>query len=293
MPNSADLAAFTWLGLLLVVMVASPSLRGSLAGIARCLTEWKVLLSFLILAAWVVGEVSLGIRLSIWNSSFVTSTIIWYVVVAAWSLLSNTDLGEKDHYLTKLILAAFAPVVFVSVFLSLAPPNYIFELILQPVVAFLLASYFLAQHRSEAAARNLFAALLIGVFLVLVGSVAMSLFQDRHTENWGQVWREFALPVWLNAGVLPLIYMAGLVASYGQALATVKIFGGRSRAERFPLALALVWSFGLAGRQVTLFMQNASFEFARAGGFREALRVVKKYREVKSEVEEDDDAIPD
>jgi hypothetical protein len=290
MPNSVDLAGFIWCGVLLVVTLALPSFRGSLAGVAKALARWKILLAFILLAAWVAGEIGLGVWLSLWNGAFVTTTTIWFVVVAAWLLVSSTDVGSGEHYLTKRALAAFAPATLFGVFLSLAPPNLIVELVLQPIIVLLLACLFLAQRRKDdATVRNVLAVVIACFFVVLVGSVAGTLYQERQTVDWGQVWRQFALPVWLYIGALPFVYAAGVVASYGHALTMVKLFGKKSRAERFLPALALVWSFSLAGRQVTLFVRNAGFEFARARGFRGARQMVKDYRRGKA----DDDASAD
>jgi hypothetical protein len=231
------------------------------------------------LGAWVVGVTLAGCGLGVWNTAMTTSTCIWFVTAAFVFLPKLTDVSDDEHFLRKRAVEAMSVPVVVGGLLTIAPPNFLIELLLQPVVFLLVSmSVVAAKQKDLAQVKRLVDGLLGLLGLALVAREVARACADWGSLNKHQLLLQLVLPMWLSLAALPFVYFAGVWAAYEHAFVRIELGAPTSTGPGIR-RLALAFAFGLNARELRLFIDRSRWRVSRATSFHEVRALVSEFRQ--------------
>jgi hypothetical protein len=279
--NNREAACLIWLAVALTAAVFSRNIRSALWAVVKSLVHFKIVVPILLLAAWVTGLVVIVHALGLWQTDERNDTIVWFVTVGI-AFYFSLDKTRQDDFFRKTALHAVAATVFVEGFVNLAVFGLAVELLIAPVTAFLVMLGAVAEQNPEHAPVSR----LVSVLLSIIGMVflAYSAEQFVTSPDLGHAARALALPVWLTLGVLPVIYLVGLLSEYEVAFMRIDIHTDdrthRRRAKRALLRAANVRATELAG-----FAGHWIWDLASVDSEPEARAVMRRWRATWSDEE--------
>ncbi len=288
MPNNRQLATVVWLVAALAFALSRRDLRASFGGVARAAASPKLLAPVTLFIAWVAGLVFVAARLGLWDPARATDTAFWLVTVGV-VLFGNFDRVSKEKsFFREKAAAAVRVSVFIEVFSEVFVLGLVAEFLLQPAFVVLGSMSVVAgQNPENKPVKRLADGLLLIATASLLLYGATSLVHNWSSLDKGDLLRQFALPVWLAVGVLPCVYLVGLVSAY--ELAFMRI-GWKSQGKWWPSTrakLVLLTSFRFRAAGVGAFAGPWQFKLAQSTSFADGRRVIREFRQaVKEEAEQ-------
>ena len=182
MPNDRELAVLFWLGAIGVFMLWRSDTRSALGGVAWVLLQPKLAAAFLLLLATVVALCSGGSYIGLWDPHLATDTVFWFFGAGA-VLFVRIDQASEPKFFRKAVTQTLALTEFLAFFVNLFVFGLLVELLLQPLVFFLVAMVAVAASKPEyASVRRLMESL-----LALVGGIVLVFAAVRIAQTWGEV----------------------------------------------------------------------------------------------------------
>ena len=138
MLNNRELAALIWIGAAVLWAFSKKSVRDSSVGAVRAFLKLQILIPLVAMLAWVGLELSVGVRLALWNPTLAKGTILWTLGSAGVLLFNCTQIdsnGDDLHFFRRMILATVGVAAFVGFFVNLYVMSLPGELVFQIVVA--------------------------------------------------------------------------------------------------------------------------------------------------------------
>lgn len=270
--NNRELATLLLLAAVVLSALWSKKIRGSLAGVARALTHWRILISLVALALWIGVAVAIAYASGVWTADFTFATAAWYLSAAAW--LANLREAGNPGYIRSRLRGMLTLGVVLAFFMNL----YVFSLPVEFVGQFLLTGIALLNVVAASDEKYAPVARITGGILLAatVGLVAFSVWQL--TEGWRatSLWSlltQLTLPVWLTIWTVPFVYASALFAGYEILLVRVKNHT-KEKHLRPATTAGLVTALGVSNRRVWGFTGPGLSSVAQAPSFREVRRAV-------------------
>jgi len=280
--DNRELASLVWLTALATFALLKRDVRQSLLGVAKLvLSSWKILVPLLSIVVWTILLVMLGRRIGVWNPDLMKYTVIWFVGTALEIFVKLGESSTNPRFLREAALHAATFGVVLAFFVGLFVLPLWIEIPLQLLLALLVLCALVTRTDENlkgcATAANI---LLLVVVAGLLTYNAVRLLSEWDTLDLAAKAREFALPLWLTLGVLPLIYLVALISAYESAFMRINFIVEPPAQRQSKLALLTT----LRGRAylVGAFRGEWLEEMNRAGSPKEARALVKRYRNPKS-----------
>ena len=139
MPDNRDWASLTWLGIALVWVLWRRDIRSGFGDVLRTALSPSILMPVGGMLGYVAFEVWLGFKLSLWRSDLAKGTFIWLATSALVLLFSFDKAAKELHFFRRGVIGAFRIAVFLEFFMNLSVLSLAIELLLQPIMAVLVA----------------------------------------------------------------------------------------------------------------------------------------------------------
>jgi uncharacterized membrane protein YidH (DUF202 family) len=200
-------------------------------------------------------------------------------------LVNISAVSGDEHYLRQQVLKAAGIPVLVGVFMQLFVPSLVIELVLQPLM-FLLAGVSIVSDKKGEYQVKKFANNVLGLAFIALAAYVVVMAATKWSRAGHRILLNFALPLWLSLGVLPLVYVIGVYGAYEHIFVMWNIGTNLdSHQPRHSVRLALVLSFHLKAHELSTFVNQRSTQLRQVNSFREARRVVHDYRARRPETE--------
>lgn len=206
--NNREIAIGVWIILGLSFCLCRAGLRRNLRIVAKALINPKLLLFFGIVALNVVTLCCLLAEIGLWSKSQLAPTVLWFVmggcVFAARALQSKED----DQYFRNLFrgtlkLGGIFEFIVVAYTFSLVT-----EIVLAPLLFLLAATLAFADKKPEYAKVKVLLEFILATFaIVLVWNSVSSIWTQPDMFFTTDTGRNFALPVLLTVGSMPVFYL--------------------------------------------------------------------------------------
>ena len=95
MLNNRELAALIWIGAAVLWALSKKSVRDSSVGAVRAFLKLQILIPLVAMLAWVGLELSVGVRLALWNPTLAKGTILWTLGSAGVLLFNCTQIDSN------------------------------------------------------------------------------------------------------------------------------------------------------------------------------------------------------
>jgi hypothetical protein len=272
--NPREIAFVVWLGGFLAWGATKPDVRAAYWQVVKAFFQPKVVGPVIALVGWTVGLAALAHTVGIWKMDVLSDTVVWFVTVGMAFYFSLGNVSE-DGWVRRTARRAVGAAVFVEVFVNLRVFSLPVELVLVPVLTFLVAlgAYSAGKDEYTAAHKSVtFVMPVVGAIFAIY--VTVSLIDD---PKLGETTRKLLLPVWLTIGVMPLIYLVGLWSAYEQAVLRIGFRtddpATRRRAKR-AFARAVKWRAADAGG----FAGHWIYDLAHTDSPEAAREVMRRFR---------------
>ena len=243
MLNNRELAALIWISAAVLLAFLKPSVRERFFGVIRAFLKPQTLIPITAMLAWVGLELSVGVRLTLWNLALAKGTVLWTLGSACVLLFKCTLIesdGDNPHFFRRTILATVGVAAFVEFFVNLYVMSIFVELVFQIVVAALTLMVAVADQKPEYKPMKIHCErMLVLIGLALLVLTARQIYLHWQELNLLEVLLDFALPVWLTIGLVPFLFLFSIYAAYDAAIRRINC-EERDRRARWRLGLALL-----------------------------------------------------
>jgi len=279
MPDNREIAALVWLGAAALWVLSQQELRASLGGVFKAFLQPLIVIPLAVMLAWIGLELWVGTRLALWNVTLAKSTLLWTLGSAAVLFFNCTQAASDQRFFQRTMVATIGVAVFVEFFMNLYVMSLPAELVLQfaVIVLSLLATVggIKPEHRP--------AKILCEVLLAAIG-FALFVYTVRQVYLGGtgidgrSLLLEFALPIWLTAGLLPFVYILSVYVVYDAAFRGIN-WATADRRSRWRSRLAVASALHFRTSAVQKFTWNWAKRVSEATSFAAARAVVAVFLE--------------
>lgn len=275
--NNREWASLFWLAVIAVFMLSDADRRASVVGVLRAGLQRRLLLTLGAYGLWVWLVMRIAARFGWWTPALTKDTFVWFVTAGLGLLFSFDKAMKEPGFLRRAAKAAITATVFVEGFINLYVLPLLLELVLQPSMVLLVGVGMVARNDQEPAKR------LAGCLQAAIGFGLLGYVLLRSVEHWRELdtallARQFALPVWLTLGVLPIVYGVAVYSGYESAFRRIDWNADVPRRQRRVAKLALLSTFHVKARELSTFGGSWQFRLREAPTFGAARRVVRDFR---------------
>lgn len=279
MPDNREIAALIWLGAAALWVLSQQNLRESIGGVVKAVFQPLIVIPLLAMLAWIGVEVWAGARLLLWNAALAKTTVLWTAGSAGVLFFNCAQAAADPHFFRRTIVATVGVAAFVEFFMNLHVMSLPAELVLQFVVIVLSLLAAVGGLKPE----HKPAKILCEVLLAIIG-FALFIYTVRQAYlGWDRIdgralLLEFALPIWLTAGLLPFLYVLSFYVVYDAAFRGINWATADGR-SRWRSRLALLSALHFRTGAVRKFTWNWAKRLSEAPTFSAARGVVAAFLE--------------
>lgn len=233
-PNNRELAAATWIAILLLWTLSNPDIKSALLNLLRVALSRQILLVVLVVTTYVWAETLALSRVGLWDGSHVLKTFIWLFSVGLVSIVNIVQAKDQTQLIKEAAARNFKLSVILTFVVNWQPLSFIAEFLLMPCIGVVAGLQVIAGTKEEyrqvkKLTDNAFA--LLGVFLLTYATYAISTrFSDFARLD---TLIKFAVPIELSLLFIPLLYFFAVLFTYESLFVRLKIFVKDRRVYRF------------------------------------------------------------
>jgi hypothetical protein len=278
-PNNREWAMIVWAGVALAAILVKSDLRVAMGPTLKAIFRWKILVTLTLTASWTIVEVLVGRAWSLWTFHETTDTVFWFVSAALVLWANLTYASEDVHFFMQNLRALVTVTVVLGFFVNLFALPLLAELALLPFELLIIGLSVIAPYQEETAPIKKYVdGILVLIGVLLVAHVAADLTTRWSTLNTAEIVRSLILPMWLTAGLLPMIYALGLCSAYGSAFQNINMESSANARKRRLHKFALIVSFHLRVHEMECFGSRTHFHFDESESFCDLRNTAREFR---------------
>ena len=215
--NNREVATAIWLVLFGVWALGKADIRRSVAALVRTSCRVKIIIPFFLMALYTAAMAVLLAAVSLWNTSLLKDTIVWFCVSAVAMMMrfvTSRDPGDIFH---KVVVDNLKVILVLEFLVNTYTFPLVVELILVPALTLVAMVGAYADHDEKNLAVSKFIKgiqVIVGlVILAIVVSRAVSDLQDLSSVD---TVRKIVLAPVLSLLLSPFLYAAVLLSHYEQ-----------------------------------------------------------------------------
>jgi len=281
--TNRELATVIWLSVLLLFSLTKPDVRSALSSLSHAFFTIKIILPLVIFAAWLGVAVWLAHEVGLWKAYLVKDTVFWFGFTGLALFVNVGHAVQDEQFVRRKIRSTVGVSVVLEFFVNIISFGLIAELVLQLVIALLVAlAVFTGMNKQYVAVKRLTETSLSGILLALSFLTATDIYRHRRDLDLGELWRSFALGVWLPIAAVPFIYVFALVARHELAFVRMR-FANQGQTPGSKARLAVVLGLNGQLRELHAFAGGWAGRVASAPSFRASLQRVREFRRHRAE----------
>jgi hypothetical protein len=286
MPNNRQWAILIWLAVAAVVLLRKPELRSSLRGLFRVLLDTKRAAVLVGMVAYVCGLLLIAYKLGIWSWDLATDTAVWFLGTALVLLFRAAQDEGDSGFFRRTATATVRWSVFVEFLMNVRVFSLPLELLLQPLLFFLLLVASFAGTRSEySQVKRILDVVVAALGLVLFIVVSVLVIRDWDQIDPAGQTLSLALPIWLTLGFLPFLALTSiwfrLDHIYVHLRNDTNAWSGRLRGMT-----AILTTLGLDRTELRAFVGYWPRRLSETDTYQEAKGIVKEFVEDRHQAQE-------
>jgi len=213
--NNREIATGIWLIFLIFPVMMNESFRNSFARVLKSFLRMKIVISILLMGLYVGLGLLLLYRLGLWDASLLKDSIYWFLFTGFVLFMNLMTGNDYAIFFRKTIIGCFKVIVFIQFLLNFYTLPLFIELLLVPVLIFLLVASEYTNNKLEyAVVKKFFDVILAIIGLAVAVFVAKSVYKYYSGLFTTQVFLSVLLPIWLTFLFLPFLYIAKLISDY-------------------------------------------------------------------------------
>jgi hypothetical protein len=175
----------------------------------------KIYIPVILMECYVLVEVLILKELGCWNVSLIKDTIYWFLLSAFVLFMNIVTEKSPKMFFKKALIQLFGVMVIIQYLLNIYTFPLIGELILTPVLMFVVCAIAIAENDKKLAPTKKFFEILQTLIMSVVMYYAIRNIWSHRTELFeNQKIVSFSLPILLTLMYFPFLYLAKLITSY-------------------------------------------------------------------------------
>ncbi len=213
--NSREAALFVWLVIFLGWAISQSSIRKSLGDLLKSFSHWKIFIPILLATLYSALVVYLLSEINLWATFLIKDTAYWFLGTAFVLLLNTNKATQGKGFFKKVLKDNLKVIIVLEFIVNLYTLNFFFELVLVPILFFVVAMNALAETKQEYAQVKKFLDYVlsaIGVFFIIfaLGKIIGDYQAFVESENL----KSLVLPPILTTAFIPFLYFFALLMAY-------------------------------------------------------------------------------
>lgn len=279
MLDNREIAALVLIGAAALGVLSMPKLREGVGGVLKAFFHPLIFIPLLVMLAWIGLELWAGARAGLWSTALAKGTVLWVLGSAAVLFFNCTQAASDPRFFRRILLGTIGVAVFIEFFVNLYVLSLPGELVLQLVILVLsMLAAFAALKAEYKAVKILCEGLLAVIGFTMFGYTVRQIHLGWAQLDGRALLLEFALPIWLTAGLLPLLYILSFYIVYDSAFRGIN-WATTETGRRWRARLALVSKLNVNTFAVQKFTWNWAKRVAEAPTLRAARAVVADFAE--------------
>lgn len=223
--NNREIALFIWFFLFLAWALSKRKIRKSFVGVFKAFLRWKISTSVFYMILYVSLLITVFYKIRFWDTLMLKDTFYWFFGIAFIMLVNSNKANEEDHYFKKVLLDNLKLAVVLEFIINLYVFNLVVELILIPILIFIIMVNAFAETKKEYLPVNkLMINILTFVGICLVIFSFKNIVTDFKSFTKIDNLRSFLLPPVFTFAYLPFIYLMALYIKYENIYLRMDLF---------------------------------------------------------------------
>ncbi len=238
--STRELASIIWFIILFIVLLIWDTGRGNLKGVVKAAFAPALVISYISLIIYIFVIIVLLCKCGYWDIFLLKDTIIWLLFIALGVFLGLSNVRDSSYF-WKLFKSGFAATVFIEFFVNLYSFILLVELMLLPFIVFLTVLTVYSEHSSKTnkehkKVNSCLNQLLSAIGLLYLGFAIYKTIVGFGSVPWGDVSKQFFLPILLTTLTIPYFWILALWMKYeNMFIGNNLIFRDKSRIEKLEI----------------------------------------------------------
>jgi hypothetical protein len=253
-----------------------PAVLNGLPDVLRSF-HWKLIVSFLVMFAWIAGCLALGHLVGLWDWDLLKDSVIITLTFAIPMLFRISRAKTGGVIVRRIVLDAVGIATLLAFYLNVEPFPLWAEVLIQAFTTFIAMLNVAARDKEHPGVQRFFNVVL---GLVGVGSIVwttVALVQDWGALDWSELLRSFLLTLWLPALLLPLFYVGAFLMTIEVLMVRLPILTPDRTPPRRRVRLAIILGLHFRVKLVSRFDGRYN-KVAVLTTFRETVRFRRSFR---------------
>jgi hypothetical protein len=213
--NNREIATAIWLTVIFVWALSISGVRHSIRDLLKAFFNKKIVIPLLAMLLYIFLMVLAFKKIGFWDVSATKDTILWTLGSAFATYFSLNKIAQDSVYFKSVILDNIKFVLMLEFVVNLYSFSLPAELIVMPIVSFIVMANVLAESKPEYKQVNKLFNFMLGIFgLYLLAFTFQEIVLDFQNFATLKNLRDFFLPPLFSIFLLPFVYVMALFMQY-------------------------------------------------------------------------------
>lgn len=201
--------------LFMIFMLSKKELRAGIVKVIKCACNIKLVIPFFILLVYISAFICIFMRTTIWNNVYIKDIVMWFLFIGVPYVYNAASDGEKKHYFVGLFMSNIKLLVVLEFFFGTFTFSIITELIMQPILTFLILLQAVAETKEEWKSVVKLLDVLLGITgFVILGFTVRSVMGNYQDVDPIATLISFCIPIVFSILFVPCAYILAVYAKY-------------------------------------------------------------------------------
>lgn len=277
--NSREQALYLWMFIILFGVMIIPCTRKHLPAITRIAFSGQFLCLYAIMILYTLGIVFILYKCSLWNTSQLKNTIVWFLFSALVSFFAISKIKSENKYLKEAIKETFSYTLVTEYLIGFYTFNFWIEFLSFPIIVLIIGMFtFTDKDPRYQSVKKLLSKLLFIIGLFLVGYTAYKLITEFDDFAVIGTLSDFLIPPILSLAFLPFIILLSKYLKYETNFARVKFAIKDPYLSNYARLQALA-HFGFSTQDLERWSSSLFIE--KVGNKKDITNSIKKLKQLK------------
>ena len=213
--STREIAIGIWLIIFVAFVFISPSIRKAAISVIKVAASRKLLIPFIAILVYATILTFLSMQLPIWRNVYLKDIVFWVLFAGVPVCYGAVNSKKESHYFRNILTDNLKFTIILEFIISSFTFNLIVEIIILPVVTFLVMLETVAGYKSESQQVKR----LISFILAILGFLFLELtlkiaFETYSTLGLVDLLVSFCIPIIFSIAYIPVAYGFSAYAKY-------------------------------------------------------------------------------
>ncbi|GEL78699.1 hypothetical protein [Tenuibacillus multivorans] len=252
--SSREIAIGIWIIIFTIFILSKPKIRDSVFNVVRTATSKQIIIPLVIIIIYSTILIVIASLFSFWELNYLKDVTFWVIFVGVPVSFGVITINENNHYFTNILKRNFKFIVIVEFLLSTITFSILTELILLPLLTFLILLETVATTKDEYyKVKKLLSFITAFVGFGILGLTLKKAIENYVTFNSLDLLIKFTIPIALSFLFIPIAYCFATFSEYQQLFISMSFKEPKDKIIKRKHRWEIIKACKLSYRKVTHF----------------------------------------